>query len=131
MVGAGSWRIDFVNKKSFIDKQMRSILEAPDTYKPSLKHALHFFDMDYHDDVIKSFNDLSNGTPVFDKVIKMMTYTNKSFWAHAISRPALDAKPPPSSEAFFGLRAAVFFEPPPRADCVWCWLCFRVQMGEQ
>ena len=92
MVGAGSWRIDFVNKKSFIDKQMRSILEAPDTYKPSLKHALHFFDMDYHDDVIKSFNDLSNGTPVFDKVIKMMTYTNKSFWAHAISRPALDAK---------------------------------------
>ena len=48
MVGAGSWRIDFVNKKSFIDKQMRCILETPDTYKPSLKHALHFFDMDLY-----------------------------------------------------------------------------------
>jgi len=92
MVGAGSWRIDFINKKSFIDDQMRNILETPENYTPSLKHTLHFFDMEYHDVVVNSFNQLSSGTPSFDKVIKMVTYTNKTFWAHAISKPIQDKK---------------------------------------
>ncbi|MEH6657877.1 PAS domain-containing sensor histidine kinase [Leeuwenhoekiella marinoflava] len=90
MVGAGGWHIDFINKKSYFDKQMKTILKTPEHYKPSLKHALHFFDMDYHDTVIKSFTDLSSGKPVFDEVIKMVTYTNQTFWAHAISKPVLD-----------------------------------------
>jgi len=90
MVGAGGWRIDFVNKKSYFDKQMKAILGTPENYKPSLKHALHFFDMDYHETVIKSFTDLASGKRVFDEVIKMVTYTNQTFWAHAISKPDLD-----------------------------------------
>ncbi|MDP5044298.1 MAG: HAMP domain-containing histidine kinase [Leeuwenhoekiella sp.] len=92
MVGAGGWRIDFINKKSYFDKQLQKILETPDNYKPSIKHALHFFDMNYHESVIASYHNLANGTPIFDEVIKMVTYTNKTFWAHAISRPDFDRK---------------------------------------
>ncbi|MGO4913472.1 sensor histidine kinase [Leeuwenhoekiella sp. W20_SRS_FM14] len=92
MVGAGGWRIDFINKKSYFDKQLQKILETPDNYKPSIKHALHFFDMNYHESVIASYHNLANGAPIYDEVIKMVTYTNKTFWAHAISRPDFDRK---------------------------------------
>lgn len=90
LVEAGGWRIDFLNKKSYFDKQLQRILETPENYKPSLKHALHFFDMEYHEMMIKSFHDLSNNATFFDKIIKMVTYTNKTFWAHAISKPEKD-----------------------------------------
>ncbi|MEZ7494751.1 HAMP domain-containing sensor histidine kinase [Leeuwenhoekiella aequorea] len=90
LVGAGGWRVDFLNKKSYFDKQLQKILETPDSYKPSLKHALHFFEMNFHETIINSYHNLASGTPIFDEVIKMVTYTNKTFWAHAISKPDID-----------------------------------------
>ena len=104
MVGAGGWSIDFVNKKSYFDRQMKAILETPENYRPSLKHALHFFEMDYHDMITKSFKDLTSGKPVFDKVIKMVTYTNQTFWAHAISKPDLD-----KNNKIIGLKGVICF----------------------
>ena len=92
MADAGGWSVNFAEKKTYFDKQIRALLETPEDYVPSIKHGLHFFDMEYHELITKSFHELAKGLGVFDETIKMVTYTNKSFWAHVISKPHLDSR---------------------------------------
>ena len=88
---AGGWSINFTEKKTWFDKQLQDILETPDNYNPSLKHGLHFFDMEYHDLIIKTFQELAEGQSEFDGVVKMVTYSNKAFWAHGIAKPIVNS----------------------------------------
>lgn len=89
---AGGWSINFIEKKTWFDKQLQDILETPENYRPSLKHGLHFFDMEFHGLVIKTFQELADGQAEFDGIVKMVTYTNKAFWAHGIAKPILNSK---------------------------------------
>lgn len=87
IVGAGGWKIDFTEKKSFFDKQLRTILETPETYIPSLKHSMHFFDMEFHDRVKTDFENLQKDGTSYEQIVRMITYTNKLFWARVIGKP--------------------------------------------
>ncbi|WP_442846940.1 ATP-binding protein [Leeuwenhoekiella sp. H156] len=89
---AGGWNINFTEKKTYFDKELQAILETPENYRPSLRHALHFFDMEYHSLVIKTFQELGEGGADFDGVLKMVTYTNKAFWAHCIAKPIVNSR---------------------------------------
>ena len=91
ITGAGGWHVDFLEKKTYFDKQLRITLETPEDYRPSLKHALHFYDMEFHELVKENFNQLKKGVP-YDHEVKMVTYTNKIFWARSIGKPVKDNK---------------------------------------
>ncbi|MGB3776110.1 MAG: PAS domain-containing sensor histidine kinase [Leeuwenhoekiella sp.] len=85
-VGAGGWTIDFVNKKSYFDKQLRSIFNTPASYDPSLKRGLEFYTREYHEYVLDVFEDLKKGIPrEFEAIMK--TYDGKKFWARCIGKP--------------------------------------------
>lgn len=92
ITGAGGWKIDFIEKKTYFDKEFHAILETPENYQPSLKHGLHFFDMEYHALIIKTFQEMAVGQGEFDAILKMVTYTNKTFWAHGIAKPIFNTK---------------------------------------
>ena len=89
---SGGWSINFTEKKTHFDKELQVILETPQNYIPSLKHGLHFFDMEYHDLIIKTFEEAAEGKSAFDGVLKMVTYTNKTFWAHIIVKPIFNSR---------------------------------------
>lgn len=91
IAGAGGWYIDFEERKTYFDKQLRAILETPDNYSPSLKHTLHFYDMEFHDVVQTDFDNLKKGIP-FEHILKMVTYTNTVFWARAMGIPVKDSR---------------------------------------
>ena len=90
-VGAGGWTIDFINKKSYFDKQLRTILETPAGYEPSLKNALHFFDKDFHKIVIEEFEN-SKKRKSGEYEVKMVSYKGNLFWARVIAKPILDSR---------------------------------------
>ncbi len=85
-VGAGGWTIDFIEKKSYFDKQLRTILKTPEGYKPSFNRAIQFFDKDYHNQLIYEYENLRNGLSCAHDV-KMCTYQNQAFWARVIGEP--------------------------------------------
>lgn len=89
LTGAGGWSIDFKNKKSFFDKQARRILEVPADFVPSLKEGYSFYAKEHMELATKLFFDCAQGIP-FHEEIKMVTYTNKVFWAKAHGKPLLD-----------------------------------------
>lgn len=89
LTGAGGWSVDFLNKKSFFDKQARRILEVPEDFVPSLKQGYLFYAEEHMDMATKLFFDCAQGIP-FDQEIKMVTYTKKVFWAKAHGKPLLD-----------------------------------------
>lgn len=89
LTGAGGWSIDFKNKKSFFDKQARRILEVPADFVPSLKEGYRFYAKEHMELATKLFFDCAQGIP-FHEEIKMVTYTNKVFWAKAHGKPLLD-----------------------------------------
>ncbi|HEA30079.1 MAG TPA: PAS domain-containing protein [Leeuwenhoekiella sp.] len=90
-VGAGGWTIDFEKKKSYFDKQLRTIFNTPANYRPSLKYALHFYDEEHHEQVIEVFENLKKGIP-FEAEVKMITYEGKQFWARCIGKPIFGSK---------------------------------------
>jgi signal transduction histidine kinase len=89
LTGAGGWSIDFKNKKSFFDKQARRILEVPADFVPSLKEGYRFYAKEHMELATKLFFDCAQGIP-FHQEIKMITHTNKLFWAKAHGKPLLD-----------------------------------------
>lgn len=91
IVGAGGWTIDFIKKKSYFDKQLRTIFDTPDTYKPSFKHSLNFYHDDYHDVLTNIYEGLKNGVP-YEMEMKMLTYAGKPFWGRCIGKPIFDSK---------------------------------------
>ncbi|MEH6408041.1 MAG: PAS domain-containing sensor histidine kinase [Leeuwenhoekiella sp.] len=101
IVGAGGGYIDFVKKKTYFDKQLQTILETPEEYTPSLKHSLHFYDMEFHDSIQKNFEGIKKGKS-FEQEIKMITYTNKTLWAKIAAKPIFDSK-----KGVIGLRGVI------------------------
>lgn len=89
LTGAGGWSVDFKNQKSFFDKQARRILEVPADFVPSLKEGYRFYAKEHMELATKLFFDCAQGIP-FHEEIKMVTYTNKVFWAKAHGKPLLD-----------------------------------------
>lgn len=89
LTGAGGWSVDFVSKKSYFDKQARSILEVPHDFVPTLKEGYRFYAEDHIEKATKLFFDCAQGIP-FDEEIKMITFTNKAFWVRAHGTPLLD-----------------------------------------
>jgi len=88
---AGSWSVDFINKKSFLDRQARKILKVPNHYIPSLKDGSFF----YADDDIAKAEELflkCSGGSSFTTEIQMKTYANDVFWARAQGQPVRDTK---------------------------------------
>ena len=100
-VGAGGWTIDFVEKISYFDKQLYEMLEAPASYKPSLKHALDFFDKEFHDVIIQEFNILKKGNSTNGEV-KMITFQDRVFWAKVIGTPIYG-----SNKKIIGVRGVI------------------------
>lgn len=91
IVGAGGWTIDFTEKKSYFDKQLRAIFDTPATYKPSFKDSLSFYHEDYHEQLMEVYEGLKNGVP-YETEVKMLTYAGKPFWARCIGKPIFGSK---------------------------------------
>jgi len=88
---AGSWSVDFINKKSFLDRQARKILKVPNHYIPSLKDG-NFF---YADEDMAKAEELflkCSGGSSFTTEIQMKTYADDVFWARAQGQPIRDNK---------------------------------------
>jgi len=90
-VGAGGWTVDFENKKSYFDKQLRAILNTPLNYHPSFKYSLRFYDESCHEQLIQVYEDLKEGIP-YETEVQMVTYDGKKFWARCIGKPIFGAK---------------------------------------
>ena len=91
LTASGGWRINFVEKKSYIDPEARRILNTPKDFKPSLRNAMEFYAPEHRDLAAKTFYDCSNGNS-FSVVIKMLTFDKKPFWAKAMGAPIYSKK---------------------------------------
>ncbi|GGG20620.1 hypothetical protein GCM10011344_21600 [Dokdonia pacifica] len=83
---AGGWSVDFVNKKSFFDKQARRILKVPDTYIPTLNQSYLFYAEEHMQKATNLFFACAQGES-FSAEVKMVTYTKEVFWAKAHGKP--------------------------------------------
>ncbi|MAZ27785.1 MAG: hypothetical protein CL868_12010 [Cytophagaceae bacterium] len=91
LAGAGGFSVDFVEKTTYFDKQLRKIIEVPTSYEPSFKHVLHFFDMDFHEAIQQDYKKVQTGVSYQDDV-KIVSYKNRTFWARIIAKPVIDKK---------------------------------------
>lgn len=89
LTGAGGWSVNFVNKRSFFDKQACRILEVPEDFIPTLKEGYRFYAEEHMELASKLFFECAQGNS-FHEEIKMVTYTNKVFWAKAHGTPLRD-----------------------------------------
>ena len=83
---AGGWSVDFVNKRSFFDKEARRILEVPEDFIPTLKTGYQFYAEEHLQRATELFFECAQGKS-FTTEIKMVTYTQKVFWAKAHGKP--------------------------------------------
>ncbi len=83
---AGGWSVDFVNKKSYFDKEARRILEVPDDFIPTLKTGYQFYAEEHMQQATELFFECAQGKS-FTTEIKMVTYTKKVFWTKAHGKP--------------------------------------------
>ena len=88
---AGGWSVDFKNKKSYFDNEARRILEVPQDFEPSLKTSYRFYAEEHLELASKLFFECAQGKS-FTTEIKMVTYTQKIFWAKAHGTPVYDEK---------------------------------------
>ncbi|WP_299209658.1 HAMP domain-containing sensor histidine kinase [uncultured Dokdonia sp.] len=88
---AGGWSVDFVNKKSYFDKQARRILKVPDTYIPTLSQSYLFYAEEHLQKATDLFFTCAQGDS-FSAEIKMVTYTKEVFWAKAHGKPVKNEK---------------------------------------
>ncbi len=91
LTGAGGWSVDFQNRTSFFDIQARRILEVPQDFEPSLKEGYRFYAKEHLELATKLFYECAQGKS-FHEEIKMVTFTNKIFWAKAHGKPLLNDK---------------------------------------
>ena len=91
LTGAGGWMINFVQKKSYFDKQAKRILRVPETFVPSLKNGYKFYAEEHSQLATELFFECAQGTP-FNAEIKMVTYDDIVFWARAHGTPLKDEK---------------------------------------
>lgn len=91
LAGVGGWCVNFMQKASFFDKQARQILEVPEDFTPSLKQGYRFYAKEHLEFATSLFFNCSQGIP-FNEEIKMVTYTNKVFWAKTRGTPLRDEK---------------------------------------
>lgn len=91
LTGAGGWMINFVQKKSYFDKQAKRILRVPETFVPSLKNGYKFYAEEHSQLATELFFECAQGTP-FNAEIKMVTYDGIVFWARAHGTPLKDEK---------------------------------------
>ena len=87
MTKTGSWYIDFLKKKSYWDQQSRRILEYPEDYIPSLKHAARYYPKEHHELAKKTFLNCAIHGKRFDVEIKMLTNKGQEFWVRALGKP--------------------------------------------
>lgn len=90
-VGAGGWTVDFIKKKSYFDKQLRTILNTPANYKPSFNKTVSFYDKEFHSLVAEVYEGIKNGVP-YEADMKMLTYAGKPFWGRCIAKPIFGPK---------------------------------------
>lgn len=90
LTGSGAWSVNAMEKTSYLDKQAKNILEIPEDYRPSLKHALDFYHADYHEIVQQKLFECFQGKP-FCLEVKMLTYNKKHIWVKATGGPMFDA----------------------------------------
>ena len=88
---AGGWSVDFVNKKSYFDKQARRILKVPNTYIPTLNQSYLFYAEEHMQKATNLFFACAQGDS-FSEEIKMVTYNKEVFWAKAHGKPVKDEK---------------------------------------
>ena len=91
MVKAGGWSLDFINKKSFLDRQARKILKVPNHYAPSLRDGQRFYAEGHKQKAEALFIGCSNGRPFMTEIL-MKTYTGEVFWARAQGKPIRNSK---------------------------------------
>ncbi|MCT8339487.1 PAS domain-containing sensor histidine kinase [Flavobacteriaceae bacterium TK19130] len=91
LTAAGSWKVDFLAKKSFLDEEGRRILKVPANFRPSLNDGLRFYAPEEHERVFELYNQCATGTP-FSTTVKMLSYDQKLFWARTTGKPIFSEK---------------------------------------
>lgn len=86
LTASGGWRINFKEKRSYLDPEARRILKIPKDFTPSLRTAMDFYASEHQDLAAKTFYECGEGKS-FSIVIKMMTFDKQPFWAKAIGAP--------------------------------------------
>ena len=86
LTAAGGWRINFVEKTSFLDAEARNILNIPSDYSISLKSSLEFFAPEFRKEIIKAFFEGSLGK-AYTGTVKMLTYDKNEIWTRVTSKP--------------------------------------------
>ena len=89
LTGAGGWMIDFVEKKSYFDKQAKRILKVPTDFTPTLKNGYKFYAEEHSEVAAELFLGCAQGIP-FHSEIKMVTFDGNVFWARAHGTPLKD-----------------------------------------
>tara|TARA_R110002051_G_scaffold4229_5_gene22689 strand:- start:6034 stop:7098 length:1065 start_codon:yes stop_codon:yes gene_type:complete len=89
LTGAGGWMIDFIEKKSYFDKQAKRILKVPTDFTPTLKNGYKFYAEEHSEVAAELFLGCAQGIP-FHSEIKMVTFDGDVFWARAHGTPLKD-----------------------------------------
>lgn len=89
LTGAGGWMIDFIEKKSYFDKQAKRILKVPTDFTPTLKNGYKFYAEEHSEAAAELFLGCAQGIP-FHSEIKMVTFDGDVFWARAHGTPLKD-----------------------------------------
>lgn len=87
MTSTGSWYVDFLDQKSYWDKETRRIMEYPEDYIPSLKNSSHYYAEEHHQLAADLFFKCAMAGTPFNTEIKMVTANKRVFWAKAIGKP--------------------------------------------
>lgn len=89
---AGSWYVDFKNKKSHWDITAKRILGYSDDYEPSLADSVNYYATDYRQQAADTFFACSTNGKSFKSEIKMLTKQGKEIWVTSIGRAIRDEK---------------------------------------
>jgi len=87
MTSTGSWYVDFLEQKSYWDKETRRIMEYPEDYIPSLKYSSQYYAEEHHQLAADLFFKCAMTGAPFNTEIKMVTANKRLFWARAIGKP--------------------------------------------
>ncbi len=87
MTSTGSWYVDFIEQKSYWDKETRRIMEYPEDYIPSLKNSSNYYAEEHHQRAADAFFKCAMAGTPFNTEIKMVTANKRIFWAKAIGKP--------------------------------------------
>ncbi|GER58811.1 PAS domain-containing sensor histidine kinase [Patiriisocius marinus] len=86
LTASGGWKVDFINKESYLDPQARKILNLSEDFKPSLYKLIDLYAPKHRETAIKTFMDCSEGIP-FETTVKMQRSNGEIFWVKAAGKP--------------------------------------------